>query len=101
MIATRRHTDRRTRAGLLAAASVIAIALPASAADRGWYLGGRAGVNGALDASISGTGVASEAEYDTGGAFIFSLGYAWQNVRVEGEFGYRTNDVDSLVGSPE
>lgn len=75
--------------------------LTASAQDalRGFYLGAGAGINFWPEDSDLGSAEASFDDWDwtTAG----QAGYAFGNgFRLEGEFGYRPNDVDSVSGVP-
>jgi len=91
--------------GSTALGALIVAALPATAAHfNGWYLGLEGGVNFlddttfALDQVGVGTSpdAAANADFDTGWAALGTLGYAWNNWRVELELGFRSNDVDNL-----
>jgi outer membrane protein OmpA-like peptidoglycan-associated protein len=98
--------------GLLAALFVMAVPAMATAQDtmksdhmmsgqkQGFYVGAGGGVNLNLDSDLSGTGINTTADYDTGWAGVGSLGYAFGNgFRLELEGGYRDNDVDSFSGA--
>ena len=92
---------------LLAGAAALALAGPAEAGHfKGWYLGIEGGANwigdedalytrtfdGALDTSDT-----AEASFDTGWAILATAGYAFaSHWRIEGEFGYRSNDISAV-----
>ncbi len=82
----------------LGALAVIAAVLAAPAANaETWYAGGFGGFNYTHEGSVNGSGL--EAEYDLG----FVLGgyagfYVQDNIRLEGELSYRTNDLDKVGG---
>lgn len=80
-----------------AAVCVAVVASPwaAGAADKGFYVGAAGGYNVPFDSDIG----SNEADLESDWAGLGALGYAFANgLRLEGEFGYRTNDVDSLSG---
>lgn len=87
-------------------ATALALAIsPASAGHfNGWYIGLEAGATWNSDNdALFGEGVPPTTpvaiDYDTGWAAIGTLGYAFAgNWRLEGEFGYRDNDIDSING---
>ena len=86
-------------------AASLLIALP-GVAQAQWYMGADAGVNFLEDASVtnSANGFAGQGSSKTGYALQAHGGYAFQPVgfatpRIEGELGYRSNDVDSLTNS--
>jgi OmpA-OmpF porin, OOP family len=71
--------------------------LTAGAADNGFYVGAAGGYNFLPEDSDLG---AANAELDGGWAGLGALGYAFSNgLRLEGEVGYRENDVDSISGT--
>lgn len=81
----------------VAALCVAVISNPwsAEAADKGFYVGAAGGYNVPFDSDVG----SLEAGLDSDWAGLGALGYAFANgLRLEGEFGYRTNDVDSLSG---
>ncbi len=88
------------RTGLIAAALLCSASAAALAQQTsGLYLGLGAGANFARDADISGPGINTQAEFDTGWAGIGSVGYGFGNgLRLELELGYRDNDVDGIQG---
>jgi OmpA-OmpF porin, OOP family len=76
-------------------AAFVAMPMTAGAADNGFYVGGAGGYNIPLDSDLG----SSTAELDSDWAGLGALGYAFANgLRLEGEFGYRTNDVDKITG---
>lgn len=65
----------------------------------GLYLGLGGGANFARDADVSGGGISTETQFDTGWAGIGSVGYGFGNgLRLEFEAGYRDNDIDGVSG---
>lgn len=82
------------------AAAAIGVALisspwSAEAADKGFYVGAAGGYNVPFESDIG----SNEADLESDWAGLGALGYAFANgLRLEGEFGYRTNDVDGLSG---
>jgi outer membrane protein OmpA-like peptidoglycan-associated protein len=78
-------------------AALIVAPLTAGAADKGFYLGGAAGYNFLPEDSDLGS---VDADLDGDWAGLGALGYAFSNgLRLEGEFGYRENDVDGISGT--
>ncbi|TCS60955.1 OmpA family protein [Varunaivibrio sulfuroxidans] len=66
----------------------------------GFYLKGGVGLNAQRDASVSGTGVDGTVDFNRGAAGLIGLGrHVGDNLRVEGELGYRQNGVDSVSGT--
>jgi outer membrane protein OmpA-like peptidoglycan-associated protein len=90
----------KLRTGLIAAAILCSASATALGQQtNGLYLGLGAGANFARDAEVNGTGIDTEAGFDTGWAGIGSVGYGFGNgLRLELELGYRENDVDGLSG---
>lgn len=86
--------------------TALALAIfPASAGNfSGWYIGLEAGANWNSDNdALFGEGVPATTpvniDYDTGWAVLGTMGYAFAgNWRLEGEFGYRDNDIDTING---
>lgn len=68
------------------------------AESQGLYIGGRLGACFLNDATLSEEGVAftADTEYDTGMVIEGAVGYDFGMFRVEGEIGYRKNDVDKF-----
>jgi OOP family OmpA-OmpF porin len=86
----------KTVAVVAVCAALIAGPLAAEAADKGFYLGGAGGYNFLPEDSGLGS---ADADLDGDWAGLGALGYAFANgLRLEGEFGYRENDVDSISG---
>jgi len=76
-------------------AALISSPLTAEAAEKGFYVGVAGGYNFPLDSDLG----SNDAELDSDWAGLGALGYAFANgLRLEGEFGYRTNDVDKITG---
>jgi OOP family OmpA-OmpF porin len=97
---------------LLGTAAALALCTPADAAGlRGWYFSIEGGANWVNDTNheVTGTGLPSTTvhthfinfDYDTGWAFLASVGYGiTDRWRVELEGGYRSNDADRFELSP-
>jgi len=82
----------------VAAVCVAVVSAPwttAEAADKGFYVGAAGGYNVPFNSDVG----SIEADLDSDWAGLGALGYAFASgLRLEGEFGYRTNDVNSLSG---
>ncbi len=65
-----------------------------------WYASANAGVSILRDYDITDTFAAGnatgEVDSDNGAVFSAAVGHAWGGLRVEGEFSYRKNDLDSV-----
>ncbi len=97
---------------LMGTAAALALCTPANAEGlRGWYFSIEGGANwvGDTDHQMIGTGLPSTTihthfinfDYDTGWAFLASVGYGInERWRVALEGGYRSNDADRLEFSP-
>jgi outer membrane protein OmpA-like peptidoglycan-associated protein len=80
----------------IGAAALLSSPMTASADDKGVYVGLGAGVNVFPEDSDLGS---AKADLDWSWATAGSAGYAFGNgLRLEGEIGYRPNDVDSVTG---
>jgi OmpA-OmpF porin, OOP family len=92
----------RFRTGLIATALLCSASAAALAQQTsGPYVGLGAGANFARDADVSGSGIDTEAEFDTGWVGLGSVGYGFGNgLRLELEAGYRDNDIDGVRGVP-
>ncbi len=90
----------RARIAVGAVSLLLACGGVANAAEDGFYIGAAAGVNVARDSKFEVTGSDSEASFDTGFAGIGALGYGLggTGLRIEGEIGYRKNDIDDVSG---
>lgn len=88
----------RFRTALLATALLCSASAAAMAQQTsGFYLGIAGGANWARDADISGSGIDTKVEYNTGWAALGTAGYGFGNgLRLEFELGYRDNDVDKV-----
>jgi outer membrane immunogenic protein len=67
-----------------------------SALAAGPYVGASGGVSMVHDSDISEPGISGTVEYDTGFGFNLNVGYDFDPVRVEFEFGYKNADVKNL-----
>jgi OmpA-OmpF porin, OOP family len=96
----------RVRSIVLGGTLALACAVPASAGNfNGWYIGLEGGANWNSDndgsfATVPPFFAPVDIEFDTGWAALATTGYAFENSgwRVEGEFGYRHNDIDAIGG---
>ncbi len=91
-----------TFTGRLIAAAMAATAVPsfAMAQSAGFYVGAGAGANWTADSDISGSGINTSADFDTGWVGALTAGYAYgNNLRTELELGYRSNGIDSVGGA--
>jgi len=96
----KKGSTMRFRTALLATALLCSASAAAMAQQTsGLYLGLGGGANWARDADISGGGIDTEAEFDTGWAALGTVGYGFGNgLRLEFELGYRDNDIDGVGG---
>lgn len=85
-------------APIIAAALLVGLPAAAMAQPDGWYMGLGAGINLQEDADISGSGISSEADFDTGALGAAALGYKFGAPRLELEFSYRGNNADTVGG---
>jgi len=67
-----------------------------SALAAGPYVGASGGVSMVHDSDISEPGISGTVEYDTGFGFNVNVGYDFDPVRVEFEFGYKNADVKNV-----
>jgi OmpA-OmpF porin, OOP family len=78
-------------------AAFVTVPMTAGAADNGLYVGGAGGYNFLPEDSKLGS---VDADLDGDWAGLGALGYAFSNgLRLEGEFGYRENDVNGISGT--
>lgn len=85
----------RVLKGILAGALAVGVSVPALADTQGWYAGAQVGYNGVQKMSDHG----AKAEFDPGFGVGGQVGYGWGQFRLEGELGYRLNDVDKVRAS--
>lgn len=85
----------RTFQALVAAGLVAAVP---NLAEAQWYMGADLGATKTDDADVSGSNLNYGTDYKWGWGLLGQAGYAFGPVKVEGELGWRKNDVDS-VGS--
>ena len=100
-----------SRALKLSTALVVLTVAPVANAGHmtSWYLGLEVGANWAGDTDIAvdtidpfflGGYPASGADFDAGWGGMATIGYAWEDWRVELELGLRENDFDAISGPP-
>jgi len=91
---------KRLRLGLLLMATALVVPSAVMAQDagsrQGWYASLGAGLNILRDSDIDGGPFQSKAEFNNGFAGRAAAGYSFGSIRVEGEYSYRRNGVDSL-----
>ncbi|MBI1212733.1 MAG: outer membrane beta-barrel protein [Alphaproteobacteria bacterium] len=92
-----------TKATLLAAAAAISLGASANAASNGWYAGLEGG--GAWLDDLGGRETCTaclptrfhfDISTDAGWAILGTVGYEWDQWRLEGEIGYRRNDMNHI-----
>lgn len=88
------------RSMIVAAAAVLMLpSLALAQMSPGGYASMAGGVNLTSDSDITGTGINITADFDHGGVLAGAVGYKFPSgIRVEGEFSYRDNEVDSVSG---
>ncbi|MGE5502803.1 MAG: OmpA family protein [Actinomycetota bacterium] len=77
-------------AGLIAGAPALAQAQ--------WYMGADLGANLLQNSDIKGNGNNYKTDYDLGYGVLGQVGYGFGPFKVEGELGWRRNDVDKVTG---
>ena len=78
----------------------VALSGAAQAAEDGFYIGAAAGVNFPRDSKFDITANPPKASFDAGFGGTAAAGFGFgTGLRLEGEFGYRDNDVDDVQGS--
>jgi len=88
----------------LAAATLLASALPAAAQEGRYYVGAALGYNAPADADVTGGAIANNLEFEGDWAGMLSGGWlAWGTpgaggLRLEAEGAYRNNNADSVSG---
>lgn len=66
-----------------------------------FYVGAAGGWNNQQKSDVEGTGIAREVDFNDGWGALGTIGYkSPSNFRGELELGYRTNEVDSITGTP-
>jgi len=96
----------RFKSLILGSGIVLSCAVPASAGHfHGWYIGLEGGANWVSDNDAA-WGIASPPagpvtiDFDAGWTVLATAGYGFQsNWRLEGELGYRSNDVNAVAGA--
>ena len=87
------------KAPIIAMAVLVGLPTAALAQPEGWYMGLGAGLNLQRDADVTGSGINSTVDFDTGALGAATLGYKFGAPRLELEFSYRGNNVDSIDGA--
>ncbi len=90
----------KDRIAISAAAATLLIAQPSGAIslNSGWYVNGGGGANWQTNGDLKLNNTQQDLNAATGWMASASVGYAWRNrVRLELEFAYRDNGVDSLA----
>lgn len=72
-------------------------ATPALAQEGHWYTAIKGGVTNLASSDASSQGVSATLNYETGGALLWTVGYAFNRFRVESELSWRRNDLESLT----
>ncbi|MFO1188350.1 MAG: outer membrane beta-barrel protein [Alphaproteobacteria bacterium] len=80
-----------------AALAVTGMFSAAAMAQDGFYVSGKAGANWLQDADVF-TGPTREADFDLGYGVLGAVGYRFGQIRVEGELGFRDNNIDQISG---
>ncbi len=89
----------KTRYVVLASTLALALPLTARAETPGFYIGGAAGADFAVDAEAS-TGLGrNTVKYSTGPTGLLNFGYDFGSIRAEVEGAYARNDVDHIGGA--
>jgi len=92
--------DTRFAIAGLSAVLALAAASGSAPASAQWYASGNIGLSSFGDADFTetgpGTAAAGEIDFDTGWGLNGAVGYAFGNIRVEGELSRRQADLDSL-----
>ena len=73
------------------------LATPAMAQDGHWYMGLKGGVDAGPTAEAAGQGASVDLDTEAGFAALWTLGYAFQNFRIESEVAWRRNDLDTAT----
>ncbi len=76
-------------------AAGLTLAVPA-AAHAEWYVSADGGVSWLQDTDVSFPGASYTAENNIGPVFLGAVGYSFGAIKVEGELGFRDNNVDKL-----
>ena len=80
--------------------TALLLVMPASAGQNGLYVGieGGASFIQTMDGveTFSGLTFFERIDVDTGWAVLATVGYEWDNWRLEGELGYRNNDMERI-----
>jgi outer membrane protein OmpA-like peptidoglycan-associated protein len=85
----------RTLKTILAAGLIAG--LPALAQAQ-WYMGADVGANLLENSDVKGNGNNFKTDYDLGYGALGQAGYSFGALKVEGELGWRRNDVDKVTG---
>jgi len=86
----------RILAGILSAGLIAGITTAASAQTDGWYAGAETGLNIAPTVKFRDGSHTWQTSQDLGYSILGQVGYGFGPVRVEGELGWRSNDINKL-----
>lgn len=89
----------RLKAALLAAALTSTAGTAASAQTDGWYVGGEAGVTKVPGIGFDAPNNGWRQKQDLGYGVLGQVGYGFGPVRLEGELGFRRNDLSTFSNS--
>ena len=86
----------RISSAVIAAGLVAGLCTAASAQTDGWYAGAEAGVNFVPKLKFDATGNTWTQQQDPGYAILGQVGYGFGKVRLEGELGWRQNEINKF-----
>jgi len=89
----------RISTALIVAGIVAGLGGAASAETDGWYLGAEAGANFVPKIKFNANANTWQQQQDTGYALAGQVGYGFGQVRLEGEIGWRSNDLSGFRNS--
>jgi len=87
----------RYSSAILAAGLIAGLGSAASAQTDGWYFGAEAGANIAPRIHFDANSRPWSEQQDTGYALLGQVGYGFGPIRLEGELGWRHNDISSIT----
>ena len=86
----------RISSAVIAAGLVAGLCTAASAQTDGWYAGAEAGVNFVPKLKFDTTGNTWHQKQDPGYAILGQVGYGFGKIRLEGELGWRQNEINKF-----